>query len=296
MSISLTKLSIMKINLGEQIGLFCMMVLFYNLAYTQPYNKMFLPDSLQDLPATKTTNDSTQKAEAGSTTNNHALTTVPLQPRFQHYVQKYLATNAEILEQIRQSNIAKFNAVQKILVKRKIPAAMVYLAVVESELKSSATSRVGAAGIWQLMPGTGRAFGLKVSGKVDERRNTYNSTVAAAAYLTELYNQFDDWLLVVAAYNCGTGKVLAAIRQSGSRDFSKLQDFLPAESRSHVKHFIATHFYYEKAGSIVTLTKKERIRYLATLDEMVVKTDASGAVVSADQAGQPSAAILTSVK
>ena len=271
MSISLTKLSIMKINLGEQIGLFCMLVLFFNLAYTQPYNKMFLPDSLQDLPATKTTTDTTTQAEAGSTANNHALTTVPLQPCFQHYVQKYLATNGEILEQIKQSSIAKFNAIQKILVKRKIPAAMVYLAVVESELKSSATSRVGAAGIWQLMPATGRTFGLKISGKVDERRNTYNSTVAAAAYLTELYNQFDDWLLVVAAYNCGTSKVLAAIRQSGSRDFSKLQGFLPAESRSHVKHFIATHFYYEKAGSIVTLTKKERIRYLATLDEMVVK-------------------------
>ena len=145
------------------------------------------------------------------------------------------------------------------------------------------------------MPATGRTFGLKVSGKVDERRNTYNSTVAAAAYLTELYNQFDDWLLVVAAYNCGTGKVLAAIRQSGSRDFSKLQGFLPAESRSHVKHFIATHFYYEKAGSIVTLTKKERIRYLATLDERDVKTDVSNTVLSGDQAGQPSAAILTSV-
>jgi len=257
---------------------------------------MFLPDSLQDLPATKATTDSTTKAEAGSTANNHALATVPLQPRFQHYVQKYLATNGEILEQIKQTHSAKFNTIQKILVKRKVPAAMVYLAVVESELKSSATSRVGAAGIWQLMPGTGRAFGLKVSGKVDERRNTYNSTVAAAAYLTELYNQFDDWLLVVAAYNCGTGKVLAAIRQSGSRDFSKLQAFLPAESRSHVKHFIATHFYFEKAGSIVTLTKKERIRYLATLDEMVVKTDASNAAVSSDRASQSSAAILASVK
>ena len=295
MSISLTKLSIMKIKLGEQIGLFCMMVLFFNLAYTQPYNKMLLPDSLQDLTATKTTTDNTTKVEAGSTTNNHALTTVPLQPRFQHYVQKYLAKNAETLEQIKQTHSAKFNTIQKIFVKRKVPAAMVYLAVVESELKSSATSRVGAAGIWQLMPATGRSFGLKVSGKVDERRNTYNSTVAAATYLTELYNQFDDWLLVVAAYNCGTGKVLAAIRQSGSRDFSKLQNFLPAESRIHVKHFIATHFYYEKAGSIVTLTKKERISYLATLNEAVVKTDASDAVVAGDQAGQTSASILTSV-
>lgn len=295
MSISLTKLSIMKINLGEQIGLFCMLVLFFNLAYTQPHHKLFLPDFLQDSPAIQTTTDSTKNAEADSTANN-VSTIIPLQPRFQHYVQKYLASNAEMLEHTRQTSMAKFNTIQKILVKRKIPAGMVYLAVVESELKSSATSRVGAAGIWQLMPATGRTFGLKVSGKVDERRNTYNSTVAAAAYLTELYNQFDDWLLVVAAYNCGTGKVLAAIRQSGSRDFSKLQCFLPAESRSHVKHFIAIHFYYEKAGSVVTLTKKERIRYLATLDEMVAKTDASKAAVSGDSASQSSAAILVSVK
>ena len=296
MSISLTKLSIMKINLGEQIGLFCMMVLFYNLAYAQPYNKMFLPDSLQDLPATKTTNDSTQKAEAGSTTNNHALITVPLQPRFQHYVQKYLATNAEILEQIRQTNAAKFSTIQRILVKRGIPAGMLYLAIVESELKNSATSRVGAAGIWQLMPATGRGFGLKINGKVDERRNTYHSTVAATAYLKELYSQFDDWLLVVAAYNCGSGKVLAAIRQSGSRDFSKLQGYLPAESRSHVKHFLAVHFYYEKAGSILTLTKKERIRYLATLKTIVAKTDATDTPATGDTTNQSSAATLASVK
>ena len=182
------------------------------------------------------------------------------------------------------------------MVKRKIPAGLLYLAVVESELKNSATSRVGAAGIWQLMPETGKTFGLRVNGKTDERRNTYNSTVAAAAYLTELYNQFDDWLLVVAAYNCGAGRVFKAIRQAGSRDFWKLQGFLPAESRSHVKHFIATHFYYEKAGSIVTLTKKERIRYLAALDEMVAKADETKLGKSADSTSQAATTVLVSVK
>lgn len=286
----------MKFNFAEQIGLFCMLVLHLNLAHSQPYNKLFFKDLVQDAPVTKTINDSVLKVGADSCGNNGILPTVPLQPRFQQYVQQYLARNGETLEQIRQTNAAKFSTIQRILVKRGIPAGMVYLAIVESELKNSATSRVGAAGIWQLMPGTGRSFGLKINGKVDERRKTYNSTVAATAYLKELYSQFDDWLLVVAAYNCGSGKVLAAIRKSGSRDFSKLQGYLPAESRSHVKHFIAVHFYYEKAGSIVTLTKKERIRYLATLDEEVAKTDALNAAISNGTANQSSAEVLASVK
>lgn len=286
----------MKINLTEQIGLFCMLVLFYNLAYTQPHHKIFLPDLLQDSLATNTITDSTKKAVTDSVANIHVSTTIPLQTHFQNYVQKYLGKNEEMLEHIRVANPAKFNTIQKILVKRKIPAGLVYLAVVESELKNSATSRVGAAGIWQLMPATGRTFGLKVNGKMDERRHTYNSTVAAAAYLTELYNQFDDWLLVVAAYNCGAGRVLKAIKQSGSRDFWKLQGFLPAESRSHVKHFIAIHFYYEKAGSIVTLTKKERTRYLAKLDEMLARRDESKQDTSVDTISQPAAAVLVSAK
>ncbi|CAN5509679.1 hypothetical protein BH11BAC3_BH11BAC3_23580 [soil metagenome] len=286
----------MKINLTEQIGLFGMLVLFFNLAYTQPHHEMFLPDLLQESLASKTTTDSTTKATADSIANINALTIVPLQSHFQSYVHKYLGTNAEMLDYVREKNGTKFNTIQKILVKRKIPAGLVYLAVVESELKNSATSRVGAAGIWQLMPETGRTFGLKVNGKMDERRQVSNSTIAAAAYLTELYNQFDDWLLVVAAYNCGAGRVFKAIKQSGSRDFWKLQGFLPAESRSHVKHFIAIHFYYEKAGSIVTLTKKERIRYLAKLDEMVARTDEPVQDRPVDSINQPSAKVLVSVK
>ena len=285
----------MKFNFAEQIGLFCMLVFQLNLAHAQPYNKLFFKELVQDAPATKTINDSTLKAGTDRNANNGILPTVPLQPRFQQYVHKYLSTNGETLEQIRQKNAAKFSTIQKILIKRGIPAGMLYLAIVESELKNSATSRVGAAGIWQLMPATGRSFGLKVNGKVDERRNTYQSTVAATAYLKELYRQFDDWLLVVAAYNCGSGKVLAAIRQSGSRDFSKLQGYLPAESRSHVKHFLAVHYYYEKAGSIVTLTKKERIRYLASLNTIVAKNDATDTPASGETTNQ-SAATVASVK
>jgi membrane-bound lytic murein transglycosylase D len=284
----------MKINLREQIGLFCMLVLSFNLAYSQPHTDLFLREMLQDSLVTKTTTDSITKVDSSLSVNVSA--TVPLQPHFENYVHKYLGINAEMLGRIRETNSAKFNTIQKILVQRKIPAGLLYLAIIESKLKNTATSHVGAAGIWQLMPATGRTLGLKVKGKIDERRNTYSSTVAAAAYLTELYKQFDDWLLVVAAYNCGAGNVFKAIRQSGSRDFWKLQSFLPAETRSHVKHFIATHFYYENGGSIVTLTKKERLRYLSTLNEMVVKTEAPKTVKPADTASQPVAAVLNLIK
>ena len=259
----------MKISLGKQIGLLGMLVLFFNLASTQPQTQLLLPYLLN------------HSMSASTIVNNNAVPTViPLQAHFQTYIKKYLDENGETLEIIKERNSSKFNTIQKILVKRGIPAGLVYLAIVESELKNSATSRVGAAGIWQMMPETARSCGLQVHGKTDERRQTNRSSIAAAEYLTVLYKQFDDWLLVVAAYNCGAGNVYKAIKQSGSRDFWKLQRFLPAESRSHVKHFIATHYYYEKAGSIVTLTKKERIGYLASLNEMIIKEDKPTPVVA----------------
>lgn len=259
----LTKHRTMKITLSKQIGLFSMLVLFFNLAYTQPQNQLLLPYLLQ------------RSLAAGTTGNNDVISFIPLQANLQNYTEKYLNKNAESLNEIRQRNTSTFTTVKKILVKRGIPEELIYLAIIESELKNGATSPVGAVGIWQLMPETARTFGLKVNGKTDERRHISQSSVAAANYLTSLYKQFDDWILVVAAYNCGAGTVNKAIKQSGSREFWKLQRFLPAESRNHVKHFIATHFYYENAGSMVTLTKKERINYLASLNEITLKKDES---------------------
>ena len=239
-----------------------MLVFFFSQASAQLQNELLLPYVLHDSVAIKTI-----------VNNNSTAKTIPLQSNMRNYVDQYLDENAETLESIKDRNSATFKTIQKILVKRGIPAGLLYLAVVESDLKNSATSRVGAAGIWQLMPGTARSLGLQVNSKTDQRRHTYQSSVAAAGYLNELYKQFDDWLLVVAAYNCGAGNVNKAIKLSGSREFWKMQNFLPAETRGHVKHFIAIHFYYEENGSVATLTKKERINYLASLNEMVIKND-----------------------
>jgi membrane-bound lytic murein transglycosylase D len=107
------------------------------------------------------------------------------------------------------------------------------------------------------MPETARGLGLRVNGKIDERRDYFKSTYAAARYLAYLYDLYEDWLLVIAAYNGGPGKVNTAIKKSGSRNFWSLQYHLPAESRNHVKKFIATHYIMEGEGGLTTLTKDE---------------------------------------
>lgn len=201
------------------------------------------------------------------------VASVQLQKTVQPFVETYLEEHADLLEKIKQQNSSSFKTIERILVKRGIPAELLYLAVVESKLKNKATSNAGAVGIWQLMPVTARSLGLHVTAKTDERRYIIQSSVAAANYLNVLYKQFDDWLLVVAAYNCGAGNVYKAIKQSGSREFWKLQRYLPAETRNHVKRFIATHYYYEGEGSLVTLTKKERIIYLASLEDFTIEEE-----------------------
>jgi membrane-bound lytic murein transglycosylase D len=112
------------------------------------------------------------------------------------------------------------------------------------------------------MPQTARDLGLKVTRNMDERKNYYKSTRAAALYLRDLYNELGDWLLVIAAYNGGTANVYRAIRRSGSRDFWDLQYYLPAESRIHVKKFIGTQYTFEGQGSITTLTRAEAVEQL----------------------------------
>jgi membrane-bound lytic murein transglycosylase D len=207
---------------------------------------------------------------AASIINTKKLVFAPeikLHSSMEGFVKDYMKQNDEMLDYILLNRNSSFTTIEKVLEKHGLPVELKYLAVIESKLKSSATSRVGAAGMWQLMPGTARELGLTVAGKTDERRYAYKSSVAAAKYLNDLYKQYDDWLLVIAAYNSGPGYVNKAIKRSGSREFWKLQNFLPKETRMHVKKFIATHFYYEEKGSLVTLTKKEREKYLLALKE-----------------------------
>ncbi|MBI2730278.1 MAG: lytic transglycosylase domain-containing protein [Sphingobacteriales bacterium] len=177
------------------------------------------------------------------------------------FVRTYIKENNTGLEKLKERSKAGFKTIDAIFTKYEIPLELKYLAVIESKLNPKATSQVGAKGYWQFMASTARIYGLKVKGSIDERTHQYKSTVAAAKYLKSLYDDLGDWLLVVAAYNSGTGYVYKAIKKAGSRDFWRLQYFLPKETRNHVKRFISVHYYFEGEGSETTLTKAEWNKY-----------------------------------
>ncbi len=173
-------------------------------------------------------------------------------PNAENYMQDYLRVHSRSLIKMKSWGVSYFNLIDNIFAQYGLPKELKYLAVIESNLSSSATSWVGAGGPWQFMPYTARDYGLVVNASYDERRDYYKSTHAAARYLLTLYKQMNrDWLLVIAAYNGGPGRVFDAMRRSGSKNFWSLQYYLPEESRNHVKKFIATHYIMEGTGQPV---------------------------------------------
>ena len=208
---------------------------------------------------------STDSAQA-KTVNFSDAPRIQLNATASSYVKKFLPKNREELELAERRSERYFEIIERVFTQYNLPLELKYLAVVESQLKTSALSHAGAKGSWQLMGQTARDFGLKVNGRVDERTHFYKSTVAAAKYLKSLYAEFGDWLLVIAAYNGGSGTVLNAIKRSGSRNFWRMQGCLPAETRGHVKRFIGTHYYFQKDLSLTVLTKAETANHLKAVE------------------------------
>lgn len=124
-----------------------------------------------------------------------------------------------------------------------LPLELKYLPVIESALNPTATSRVGATGLWQFMLATGKRYGLEVNSLVDERRDPVRASYAAAHYLSDLFKIYGDWNLVIAAYNCGPDKISKAMhRAKGQTDYWKIYPYLPAETRGYVPAFIAANY------------------------------------------------------
>lgn len=136
-----------------------------------------------------------------------------------------------------------FPMIEEVLDRYNMPLELKYLAIVESALSPSARSRVGAQGLWQFMYRTGKMYGLNVTSYTDDRMNPYKATVAACEYMTDLYELYGDWNLVLAAYNSGPGNVNKAIRRAGGyKDYWKIRPFLPRETRGYVPAFIAVNY------------------------------------------------------
>lgn len=132
-----------------------------------------------------------------------------------------------------------------------LPAELKYMAVIESALNPNAVnSRSHATGLWQFMYSTGRMYGLTINSVIDERRDPVKSTHAAAKYIRDLYKVYNDWMLVIAAFNCGPGNVNKAIRRSGNKkDYWEIYYRLPRETRGYIPQYVAAAYgmnYYRE--------------------------------------------------
>ena len=135
--------------------------------------------------------------------------------------------------------------IQEELAARGMPGALQWLPIVESGFKPRAYSWAAAAGMWQFIFDTGKRYGLRRSGWVDDRFDPHKATPAALAYLEDLYGMFDDWFLALAAYNCGEYRVLREINRTGNRDYWKMR--LPRETRNYIPKFLAVVHIIENA-------------------------------------------------
>ncbi|MBL8202705.1 MAG: lytic transglycosylase domain-containing protein [Blastocatellia bacterium] len=154
-------------------------------------------------------------------------------------------TNALPVRRLTRNVVARYgdyqNTLGRILAEERVPIELLAVALVESGFNPQALSPKGARGIWQLMPATAARYGLTVEPLNDHRTHPEHSTRAAARYLRDLYQQFGDWKLALAAYNWGEGKVQRIIAKTGLRNFDELarQGLLPLETRNYVPAVLA---------------------------------------------------------
>lgn len=156
------------------------------------------------------------------------------------FIDYFTIRNREYTKGVIERRERFFPIFEEILAENGMPDELKYLSIVESGLRANAISRVGAGGLWQFMPSTGKMYRLSQSWYIDERMNPRKATEAACKYLRELYNMFDDWELALAAYNTGPGNVRRAIRRSGyKKHFWEIYRYLPRETRSYLPQFVA---------------------------------------------------------
>ena len=169
-------------------------------------------------------------------------------PILEREIAKYLRGDATLIRRMLQVSAFYFPLFEQILDENDLPLELKYLAIVESALDPKARSYVGAKGLWQFMYSTGKSFGLDVNNYVDDRSDPLKSTKAAAAYLKQLYQIFDNWDLALAAYNSGPGNVSKAIRRSGGHtNYWNIRPYLPKETADYVPRFYAILYLFEHA-------------------------------------------------
>jgi membrane-bound lytic murein transglycosylase D len=192
-------------------------------------------------------------------------------PALENVIKSFLKNRTKSFE--RQMALAEyyFPLFEEKLSKYNLPLEIKYLAIVESALQPKAKSKVGAGGLWQFMPATGKQYKLNISTYVDERHDPIKSTEAACHYMMNMYAIFGDWSLVLASYNCGPGNVSKAIRRSGGKtDYWEIRKYLPRETANYLPAFLATMYIYEFKKEHGLVPKKAEMTYFET-DTVMVK-------------------------
>lgn len=167
-----------------------------------------------------------------------------------NYIHMYTNRRRELVGTMLGLSDYYFPIFEQILDSKNMPIELKYLAVIESALNPNAVSRAGATGMWQFMYYTGKSYKLEINSLIDERRDPIKATYAAIEFMDDLYDIYGDWILVIAAYNCGPGNVNKAIRRSGGKkDYWEIYYRLPKETRGYVPAFIAATYvmnYYQE--------------------------------------------------
>ena len=184
------------------------------------------------------------------------------------YINMYTQRRRQLVENMLGMSLYYMPIFEEALERKGLPLELRYLPVIESALNPDAVSRAGATGLWQFMLPTARGLGLEVNTLVDERRDPYASSEAAASYLKQLYEMYNDWSLAIAAYNCGPGNVNKALRRAGvennkenkdGKDFWSIYYLLPQETRGYVPAFIAANYvmtYYNEHNISPALARR----------------------------------------
>ncbi len=201
---------------------------------------------------------------------------MPYNTVVKRYIEMYLGRPKQLAALKRLSEYY-FPYFEDQLTTRGLPQELKYLAVIESALNANIYSRVGAAGLWQFMPSTGKHYGLEVNSLIDERLDPYKSTVAACRMLRSLYRVYGDWNLAIASYNCGPGNVNRAIhRSNGKKDFWEIYPWLPAETRGYLPCFIAATFVLSYADEFgicpENLVEENKLTHKQQLMSLLVDT------------------------
>ena len=161
------------------------------------------------------------------------------------YINRYTNSRYGTISRILGMSQYYFPIIEEELLREGLPVELRALPIIESALSPTAVSPMGAVGLWQFMPTTGKSYGLEINSLVDERRDPYRATQAACRYLKDLFAIYNDWSLAIAAYNCGPGNVNKALaRAGGGTTFWDIYEYLPRETRGYVPAFVGASYAY----------------------------------------------------